>query len=278
MESIPWQTEIDLDKRLLPIGNIPHSICDLNPSETHALSWTLGLLALGAISQHEKVLNELKALALDKHDIHSLEGHGFFLEEAIHALGFDQYLSRVAEKLNITTAELHSFLPSFQASSLVGRLYRLDALLGGNAIWWTVAATEEESIQLFNMIRDQKHSVDNLFYHLNHQHFIEEARHSSFSYKMLRDTCSPLRSRLSYYSSRVFQAIWIAQQLNRLSQIERVAYYHPMLKEMADVVKKLRALPKPSLYQLLFKEIPYISLMLSPETHPRMRRELRGKA
>jgi predicted metal-dependent hydrolase len=198
----------------------------------------------------------------------------FFLEEAIHASAFQRYLDMAATELNLTKAELASFLPKYKRNSLPGILYALEARLGGKAIWWTVAATEEESIRLFQKIASHKKTTDPLFFELNRLHFLEESRHSSFSYKMLKSHSSSPVKKFSYVTSRILQTIWLYHELKQFRKVKQFAYRHPILFKISRLVEKVEALTFREKIRLFMHEISYTKMMTRPEEHPRLKKAL----
>ncbi|MFL5785924.1 MAG: diiron oxygenase, partial [Bacteriovoracaceae bacterium] len=240
--------------------------------EKHAASWALGLLASSAIKEHEKILNDLRALACPKM---TAEASTFFLEEAVHSEAYQRFLDEAAKKLNLTTTELSTFLPKYKKTSFSGRIYALEAKLGGNAIWWAVAATEEESIRLFQKLLPNKENTDTLFFELNRLHFLEESRHSSFSYQMIRHrNAGKTLKKWSFAVSRVLQTIWLFQELNGFRKVKNFRDRHPLLEEMALLSEKIDRMSWRQKFKLIFRENFYTRMMSTPERHPRLRRAL----
>ena len=271
---IPWAKGLDLEKNLLPVDSDSAFFNSLNDSEKHATSWALGLLAASAIKEHEQILNELRHIA---HPESCPKGNKFFLEEAVHSQAYQRFLNMAAVALNVTNAELASFLPKFKRSSLPAMLYALEGKLGGNAIWWAVAATEEESIRLFQKISKEREVTDEVFFTLNHLHFLEESRHSSFSYQMIYKKEGPYKNVLRKFSfgvSRILQTMWLFQELNSFKKVKLLRHRHPVLENMARVSEKLEALTFRQKLKLILQDISYTRMMTRPESHPRLRRAL----
>lgn len=282
-KDIPWNQGVTLSQTLLPIPENCSFINNLSINEKHAVSWALGLLAASAIKEHEKVLNQMRSICFEREpralndQAFRLEGKQFFLEEAVHSTAFSRFLDMTAKELNLSSDELASFLPKFNKTSLVARLYALESFLGGKAIWWTVAATEEESIRLFQQMAPHKNETDAVFFSLNRLHFLEESRHSSFSYDMLTLTESSWRkpiTKMSFAVSRVLQTIWLMSELKRFRKVAKFQDRHPLLKSIHQVVEKIDALPLTSQLKLIFNDISYIKMMTQPEKHPRLKKTL----
>lgn len=267
-ETIPWESGVDLSRNLLPVDESGLFIQGLSEDEKHAFSWVLGLLASSAIKEHEKVLFSLRSVAYPEKGI---EGSQFFLEEGLHSAAFQKFLDASAQELNLTPEELSEFLPKFKKNSLITRLYALEARLGGRAIWWTVAATEEESIRLFQKLRPHEASTDPVFFELNHAHFLEESRHSSFSYKMLRKPGGKI-AKASFAFSRILQTIWLLSELKSFRKVRLLRHRHPMLEHMARLSEKIDSLSFLKKLRLVFQDISYTRMLTHPETHPRLMR------
>ena len=272
-EGIPWHRGVNLDRHLLPVEKKGHILESLSSEEEHAFSWALGLLAASAIKEHEKVLNELRPVAYPEG---KMEGLTFFLEEAVHSEAYEKFLSLSAEALNLTAPELASFLPQYRRNSILTKLYELEAKLGGKAIWWTVAATEEESIRLFQKLAPHKDETDPVFFELNRAHFIEESRHSSFSYKMIRKKGNFL-AKFSFAISRVLQTIWLLTELSSFKNVRQFRKRHPLLETMAEISEKFESLTLREKFTLLFRDISYTRMLARPENHPRLLRTLKSE-
>lgn len=271
---IPWEKGLDLSRNLLPLEHDSEFFSSLEESEKHATSWALGLLAASAIKEHEQILNDLRHIAYPENE---LKGLKFFMEEAVHSAAYQRFLDMAAQSLNVTTEELSSFLPKFRKDSIPAMLYALEGKIGGNAIWWAVAATEEESIRLFQKISPHREETDEVFFTLNHLHFLEESRHSSFSYQMINKKEGTLKSCLRKFSfgiSRILQTAWLFQELNSFKKVKLLRHRHPVLENMARVSEKLENLTLGEKIKLILKDISYTRMMTRPESHPRLRRAL----
>lgn len=279
---IDWTAGVDLDRYLLPLNDeIRHFARQAGVSPL-PVSWMFGLLAASAISEHERVLNDLKdtwKTSLENRKqvpgLYQL-GEQFFKEELKHSEAFRRFLETAAIFLNLKYEELKSFLPVYEENSWIAKLYKRDALKGGNALWWTVAATEEESIELFRMISKNEAFIDPLFFQINKLHYEEEIRHSSFSYMMidLHAGNRKLSNASSYLLSRSLQLMWIHHQLARLNEITKYAHRHPYLQEMSRFVAAINSMPLHKKIRFFYKDSGYIAMMLRPENHVRIRRRL----
>lgn len=272
-EGIVWHEGVNLSLNLLPVEKKGKVLSSFSDKEVHAFSWALGLLAASAIKEHEKVLNELREVAYPEG---KLEGLQFFLEEAVHSQAYTDFLAMSAAEMNLSLEELLSFLPKYERNSIITKIYEFEAAIGGRAIWWTVAATEEESIRLYQKLSPHKSSTDPVFFTLNHAHFIEESRHSSFSYKMLKRKGNFL-TKFSFGLSRVLQTAWLMKELSSFKNVRNFRNRHPMLETMAVISEKFEALPLKEKLTLLFRDISYTKMLSQPESHPRLLRALKSE-
>ena len=256
------------DRLLLPVEAQGPFLGSLSQKELHAFSWALGLLAASSIKEHEKILNVLRPLAAPGNDPETLS---FFLEEAVHAGAFENFLHAAARTLNLTPEELSSFLPTYKRDSFCARAYALEARLGGHAIWWAVAATEEESIRLFQSMKKHHAEIDSPFFELNRLHFLEESRHSSFSYRMMAGRRNPL----SYSVSRILQTIWLFRELSSFRRVKRFRQRHWLLEDMAQLSERFDALSFKERLRIILKDLSYTRMMTRPHEHPRIRSALK---
>lgn len=280
---IDWARGVDLERDLLPLNDEILMFVEEIGISKRAVSWMFGLLAASAISEHERVLNDLKETwEISISDLARTSGiyqlgQQFFKEELKHSEAYKKFLEASAIFLNLSFHDLKSFLPVYEKDSWLARVYRKDTLAGGNALWWTVAATEEESIELYRMISQNEELIDPLFFRINKLHYEEEIRHSSFSYMMI-DLQSRQRPKIvntsSYLLARSLQFLWIRQQLNRLNGVLKFTQRHPYLADMGRFVTAMNSLPLHKKFRFIFKDSGYISMMLKPENHVRIRRQL----
>jgi hypothetical protein len=275
-DALSWHQGVDLSCQLLPVDEAMVRSLELSDKEKLAASWALGLLAASAISAHEKILYDLKDVWLTNKAkrLYQRQAETFFEEEAEHARAYSRFIDLAADKFNLTPQELRSFLPEYKTNSVLTWIYRLEKALGGSAVWWTVAITEEESIHLFRRIAKLK-DTDPLFYEINQLHFQEEVRHSSFSYKML-SLSGPWASRLSFLLSRGLQVYWLVQQLYRMRRVTQFADRHPMLASWSKIIQRISALSWKEKHQLIWRDTSYLVMMLNPRKHPRVQRQLKS--
>lgn len=283
LDDIDWSMGVDLSKELLPLNSEMKDFANAHNIPHHSLSWMMGLLAASAISEHERVLNDLKSTwrkSLERlnpsQELMQL-GEQFFKEEMKHSEAFGLYLKSAAIFLNLTENELKSFLPLYDASSLSAAVYRTDARMGGSALWWTVAATEEESIELYRMLARNEENTDPLFYQINRLHFEEEVRHSSFSYLMIETFDSSRgwwKNLLSYTLARSIQGYWILKQLARLKHVKHFENRHSILKDISNFTKAFGRLPTHQKLKFFQQQDGYLTMMLNPQSHERIHKQI----
>lgn len=287
-----WDIDRDLDwgchteaRPLLPLGEDLERSLGLSCSESLALSQLLGLMAINAISEHERAIQYVKEacwsqplrrrnLGQDYRDL----GEQFFADEAKHSRAFARYIERFADRHGVPYLELLEILPSYK-DSWVCRFFRWNSKLGGRAVWWLVMLTEEESLQIYRQIRPHKSEIDPLFYQLHKLHFQEEIRHISYAPLMLRKLGEPrciLQSwigRFDYVFAMAMHFLWIGQQLRRVGRARGLRKQHPFFGSIASVFDKLDALPLRKRWQILFFEVPFLSDLFRPARHRAVRIE-----
>lgn len=276
---IPWAS-LDPTKPLLPRVPAFTAALGLTADEELAFSQVLGLMAVQAISEHEKVLGAVKERCWTKplsgvgtpDDVAHL-GEQFFREEAKHAEAFGRYVAGYAAALGVELADLKSILPTYDRDSLTTRLFALNSALGGRAMWWLVMITEEESLALFRRLRDAEGDVDPLFYELNRQHFDEEIRHMSYAPLMLRHLSSgawPFQRyimQFDYLTAEVLHVAWLLKQMTRLKRVHLLRAKHPAFARLSDVMRKFEALSWTHRLGMILGGIPYASEALNPRRH-----------
>lgn len=285
---ISWELGIDLTKSLLPPVKSPSIIPDGTPEEEHAFSQFMGLIAAAAIAEHEKLIEEIKEYSFDgtlkKYNVSDefIElGESFFKDEAKHSKAFTKYIDLYAKELNLTQDELKSILPAHHKNSIFCNLFKLNSYLGGMAFWWTVATTEEHSMEIFRIIRPMQKKVDPLYYQIHKLHFEEEVRHSSFAQMMLdlqRSKEAPFPSRVlrkcDFVFSDLLEKVWTIIQLKKLSRVHRFKNRHPLLNTISVVITKINSIPLHKRINLLRGDIDYLSLMINPRKHKNIQNQI----
>lgn len=278
---LPWDA-FETTRPLLPDCRALAEALALTPAEELACSQLLGLMAVQAISEHEKILGVVRELCwrrplarLDAGEDVVKLGEQFFKEEAKHSLAFARYVETFARGRGIGVEELRAVLPSYRARSWSTGLFLLNSLCGGRAIWWLVMITEEESLALFRDIRSRKAEIEPLFYALNQHHFEEEIRHSSYAPLMLRMLGT---SRLDFLLAEALHRVWVLRQLFRLRRLRRGSETSGFHAELRSVLAKFQRLPWRRRLALVATKIPYVSQLMQPRRHKAIGIELQRNA
>lgn len=288
-----WDLETDLDwsglaagQALLPCPPSFGDMLGLDQHERLAVSQLLGLMAVQAIAEHERVMGAVQDLCWRlpvrkaglSPDVIAL-GDQFFAEEAKHARAFGRYVETFASVHGIPRDALAAILPTYSHDSWFTRLFRANARFGGRAIWWLVLMTEEESIDLHRRIGSSGTPVEPLFRRLNELHFEEERRHSGYSPLMLRTLSAPstllgrVLARTDYAFAVVLHAAWVLCQMRRATRVAEHAHRHPFFAAVASVFTKLNRKPVLRRLTIVLNEVPYASELLRPGRHPGIRAE-----
>jgi hypothetical protein len=287
-KDIFWDTGIDLEKPLLPSLKSTSIIPDSTKEEELVFSQIMGLIAAAAIAEHEKLLNDLKKECFHQtlrrykvNDNFRKLGELFFEDEAKHSAAFNRYIDMYAEMLNISSEELRTILPTHNKSSLFSFILKLNSYFGGMAFWWSVAATEEHSMEIFKMIRPLQEKIDPLYYQIHKLHFEEEVRHSSFALMMLNLNRSENASffqkilkKLDFLLSDIIEKCWTIVQLKKLSKLNKLTGRHPILDTFATVMQKINKLPFHKRINILLNEADYLSLMVNSRKHLTIKKEI----
>jgi hypothetical protein len=269
---IDWSLGIDLSKPLLPLdkGNIIFP--NATSKQQLVISQLMGLIVAATIAELEQVANDLKGptweAVLDKYPVNPEFyelGLQFFKEEAKHTLVFNRYIDLFSKELGVEPADLKAFLPQANRS-LSKRLYALNSLAGGMAMWWLVAAVEEESIVIHRYMQGVRDKVDPLYYQIHRAHTEEEARHKSYALMMLHlftefsgITHKLLFKKIDFFLAESLNLTWTLGQLLRVKGLRRFKNHHPFFDTLDGLVDELdRRSPLAILHQML-TSAPYIS-------------------
>lgn len=286
MDDIDWNQGIDLSKPLLGLSSDFVKECNLNQAEALAVSQTLGIMAISAIAEHENVLDSFKDsywLPLMKKSNASTDlvdlGDQFFKEEKKHAEAFNQYIKMFAAKTNLSSTQLGEFLPKFSKDSIYTKLFRLNLMMGGQALWWAVATTEAESIDIYSSIKKSTKEVDPLYTQIHKLHFEEELRHKCYAFLMLElDSSSneinffrKILRRFDYMYSHLLEVTWAFNQLRRLKNVEAIATKHPIYSNLVSAIKKFEQLPLLTKIKVLLFKTPFLSPLLRLNRHREVR-------
>ena len=286
-KDINWNLGVDLNRFLLPLDKKNVMFPEATEDQRLAISQFLGLLVAGAIAELEKVLILCKEPCWNKvlrqypvnPELYDL-GEEFIAEEEKHAKAFDRYIDSFASAVNVDPEDLRQLLPTVN-EKLIQPVFKWDGLLGGMALWWVVAAVEEESIEIFKLMRPHKKSIDPLYYNIHKLHFEEEMRHASYAFLMLElfaeRAGSPIEKvlkKVDFLLSEVVQVTWTFQQLFKLGRLKKLRSQHKFFSDLYDVIELLKDKRPFEVIHTLFTEAPYISLILNPASHKQVRQAL----
>lgn len=282
-----WDLERDVDwevrdtkRPLLPIGSQATSL-GLSTVEERTLSQLLGLIATSAISEHERALKIVKKDCWSRplsrkrksRELRDL-GEQFFLEEEKHSQAFAKYIETFAHDQGLDLRDLQQILPKYE-DGFMCKVFRLNSLLGGRAIWWLVMLTEEESLDLFRKMRPHQESIDPLFYQIHDLHFQEEVRHISYAPQMLRLLGGGWLSKFDYRLAELMHFVWILIQLRRLRKVSHLTQKHPFFASVNAIIKKFERLKWKERWNLILNQTPFLSSLFRPLRHKAMRIELK---
>lgn len=279
MQSIDWSSSIDLQKPLLPIDANALLFPEANDEERLVISQVMGLIVASTISELEEVAIGLKGptwdKVLDKYpvnpEIREL-GELFYEDERKHSIAFKRYIDLFAEKVNVDPDDLRKFLPTSQ--KLARSMYQMNSYFGGMAIWWLIAAVEEESILIFNQMKQDKANIDPLYFAVHKAHYEEEIRHKSYASIMLQInhdfSHTPLAfglKKVDFFLAEVLNITWTFSQLYKVKALTSFKNHHPFFKTIAGLEKVLTKKSSLETFDVLFNQAPYTRDMLNLSEH-----------
>ncbi len=281
-QDLAWDQGVDLSKFLLPIEKKSSFFPKASLDERRVISQILGLIVASSIAEMESIADELKGPTWERllkkfpvnPELYELGTH-FFEDEKKHSQAFRRYIDTFAHALNVDPADLKSILPQSN-KTLLKQVFKLNSLAGGMAIWWLIAAVEEESIMFFKYIRGHKENIDPLYYNLHRLHFEEEIRHKSYAFMMLKvheefaSTPQALfLKKLDFIVAEILNLTWTFNQLSNLKRLKQLQSHHPFFKTLLSLSETLGQRNPLEILNGLFHEVPYISntLHLSEQKH-----------
>jgi hypothetical protein len=277
---INWSQSIDISKSLLPLDSNAILFPDANPEQRLVISQLMCLIVAATISELEDVALQLKIPTWEKvlrkypvnPEIYELGKH-FYEDEQKHSRAFKRYIDLFAESVNIDPIDLKCFLPKGE-QSLSSKIYKLNSLAGGMAVWWLIAAVEEESILIFDYMKNMKGDVDPLYYQLHKCHYEEEIRHKSYASIMLkinqdfaRTPQALLFKKLDFIIAEILNITWTFNQLFKIKQLKKLSNHHPFFKTLAGLSEILENRSSLEVINTLFTSAPYISQTMHLSEH-----------
>lgn len=288
-QDVRWH-DLDLSKPLVDVDPKIASILELDADERLVLSQLAGLMAVQTISQHEKILNCVKAECWDqplfkaKAPTEFLQlGEQFFDEEAKHGAAFAQYVSLFAKRRELSPRTLAAILPRFEVTSWITRLFLANCRYSARAVWWMVMITEEESLELYRRLAkfSTLTAIEPLFLRLNELHYEEEHRHLSYAPMMLRrireslGRVSRFLASFDFLLSETLYRIWLVAQFLRIRKVLHVGDDHPFFSSVRVIVKKFQRLTWSDKIEVLKATVLSEDSMFYPKRHRAIQNELR---
>ena len=276
-KDIAWDKGIDLSRPFVALDKNSILFPRATLQEKIVISQFMGLIINSTINELEKALERSRVQCwenlLRKYPVNPELwelGEEFFADEAKHSAAFERHLDIFASTVNVTQDELRSLLPAFDRSRIEG-LFRVNGLVGGHAMWWVVAAVEEESILVYRHLKRYEKDIDPLYFDLHKKHFEEESRHAAYAFIMLdiyrKRANSPLSimtKKLDFLFSEVMQVTWVFHQMLKGFNIRKYRDRHPFFEQLYRVLPMLTELTPLEIIHTLFTRAPYISLFLNP--------------
>ncbi|WP_417335005.1 diiron oxygenase [Halobacteriovorax marinus] len=279
-KDINWDQGIDLSKSFLPLSNIDSLFTGASKPQLRAISQLMGLIVASTISQLEDVAYRLKVPVwesfLRKHpvnpELYQL-GEQFFEEEKKHSRAFNQYIDLFAKEVNIDPIDLKRILPRAHNTS-IEKIYTLNSKIGGMAMWWLIAAVEEESILFYHLLNEVKDHVDPLYYNLHRCHFEEEVRHKSYAHMMLEvynefssTPCSYVFKKVDFILAEVLNMTWTFSQLLKVKEFKKFRHHHEFFNTLESSLDLLKGKSQLDILGALFTSTPYITHTIHLSEH-----------
>ncbi len=284
---IDWGRSIDLNKLFLPLDHSNLLFPEAGEEQRLVISQIIGLVVASTISELEDVAYKLKGPTWEKvlrkypvnPEIYEM-GELFYEDEKKHSQGFKRYIELFAAKVNVDPKDLKQLLPSSQ-HSVTEKIYQLNSLAGGMAIWWLIAAVEEESILIFNYMRKCKADIDPLYYDLHKSHYEEEIRHKSYASIMLQVNSefagipqNLIFKNVDFILAEILNLTWTFNQLYKLRNLNNLKSAHPFFKTLSDLRPSLEGRGSMEIMHSLFTSAPYIKDMFHLSEHGHVRQML----
>jgi hypothetical protein len=276
---INWNRSVDLSKGLLPLDSNAILFPTASVDEKLVISQMMGLIVASTIAELENVAFKLKDSTWDNilkkypvnPEIREM-GELFYEDEKKHSRAFNRYIDKFALEVGIDPQDLRTILP--QANVTTSMAYQLNSLAGGMAIWWLIAAVEEESILIFDYMKKEKKIIDPLYYDIHKAHYEEEVRHKSYASIMLEINHSFAKlpqklifEKLDFVVAQILNMAWTFNELYKVKGIKRFANHHSFFKTLNDLSETLNNRSSLEILGVLFNSAPYIKEMLNLSEH-----------
>jgi hypothetical protein len=275
-KEIAWDSGVDLTKYFLPLDANAIAFPGLNETQRRTLSQFLGLVINATIAEMESVIDVLRVPAweslLKKHPVNPEMwelGERFFEEEAKHSRAFNRFIDVFCASQKIRPESLRRLLPRGDGTVFL-RSIRLNAEQGGFAFWWVVAAVEEVSVQIYQMMHKHEAGIDPLYFSVHRMHLEEEARHRSYAFLMLElanEIPSSFKEKVlrktDLILAQTMTTAWVLAQLHRTFDVKHLKDEHPFFEVLSTCVGALQKVPLWKTIHRLFTQAPYISFVLN---------------
>jgi predicted metal-dependent hydrolase len=270
---IEWSRGVDLNCPLLPLDSNAIAFPEASDEQRLVISQLMGLIVASTIAELEEVACKLKGPCWEKllrkfpvnPELFEL-GELFFDDEKKHSMAFNRYIELFANKVNVAPEELKALLPSSQ-NSFSQKIYHLNSLAGGMAMWWLIAAVEEESLLIHDLMRPHRSQIDPLYYNIHRCHFEEEIRHKSYAQMMLQVNnemnCAPqalLFKKLDFMIAEMLNLHWTFNQLFKVRNLKALKGRHEFFEILAGIPKRS-----------LFSTSSYVKSMLQLSEHQQIK-------
>lgn len=272
-----WNQGIDSQKFFAPLDSNNIAFPGASDEQKLALSQFMGLMINETICEMECSLPRMKYLGWEKlldqfpanPELYEL-GELFFEEEEKHAKSFQKFFEIFCHQNNISPDELKSLLPTGK-NTLFQKALFWNAGIGGTAFWWTVAAVEETSIQIYRAMIKHKANTDPLYFQLHKRHAEEEARHDNYAFMMIelyQHLPKNLKQKLLHKSdlllSQVLPGPWVLGELTKIFKVKKFAHRSPLFKTLSETLPLFDNMPKVDLVKGFWNQTPYVSWLINP--------------
>lgn len=273
---ISWSRGVDLSKYFLPLDAQSLVFPGLAKEARRTLSQFLGIVVNATIAEMEGVIDRVRDPAWDNllrrypvnPEMREL-GDLFFAEERKHARAFGRYIETFCATSGVKRESLERLLPKAQGSRFLS-VVRANAGQGGFAFWWVVAAVEEVSVQIYQMMHKHEAGIDPLYFQVHRRHLEEEARHKGYAFLMLElAQTSPagwrekLLRKTDLVLAQTLTAGWVMAELHKVYDARALKDEHPFFASLAQSLEHLAQLKPWEVVRRLFVTAPYVSFVLN---------------
>lgn len=279
-KDIPWASGIDNQSFFLPLDQDSIAFPGAGLRQQRVLSQWMGLVVNTTISEFELLAHRYREEAwqnvLDSYPINPEFrelGEQFYEEELKHAALFQRYTDVFCSSLGLDQSDLKVILPQAQGS-ILEKAMLANLRRGGQAYWWTVAATEEIALLVYRQIHRFRNQIDPLYYKIHKLHFEEESRHTNYAFNMLelikrkpKNIKEHLWKKFDLLYYEVTSTPWVVGELARIRKVKKLANRHPFFEELAECLPLVEKIGYRDLFKRFFVSAPYVSYVLNHRFH-----------